>query len=98
VGLPSLLPKALRGYLDKEHRDKKKKPFDFTGWEDWVDEVRFSYRTGGPISSIHLRAHHNKRTATTAAFSRVNSCELYPWERRKILDSLRRICHTCGGK
>ena len=40
-GLGSLLPKALRKYLDDEHRNKKKKPFDFTGWVDWVDEVRF---------------------------------------------------------
>ncbi|KAI0082254.1 cysteine proteinase [Panus rudis PR-1116 ss-1] len=26
----------LRSYLDAEHRNKKKKPFDFTGWEDYV--------------------------------------------------------------
>jgi hypothetical protein len=38
--LISLLLKALRKYLDDEHRNKKKKPFDFTGWVDWVDEVR----------------------------------------------------------
>jgi sentrin-specific protease 1 len=25
---------TLRAYLDAEHRNKKKKPFDFTGWED----------------------------------------------------------------
>ncbi|KAI0343926.1 cysteine proteinase [Trametopsis cervina] len=30
--------KALRGYLDAEHKDKKKKPFDFTGWEDYTLE------------------------------------------------------------
>ncbi|KAH9937461.1 uncharacterized protein B0H18DRAFT_198884 [Fomitopsis serialis] len=28
--------KLLRGYLDAEHRNKKKKPFDFTGWKDYV--------------------------------------------------------------
>ncbi|KAJ3551215.1 hypothetical protein NM688_g4829 [Phlebia brevispora] len=28
----------LRKYLDAEHRDKKKKPFDFTGWEDYTLE------------------------------------------------------------
>ncbi|KDQ54738.1 hypothetical protein JAAARDRAFT_196153 [Jaapia argillacea MUCL 33604] len=28
----------LRNYLDAEHRNKKKKPFDFTGWEDHVPE------------------------------------------------------------
>src|ERR1700760_934573 len=33
-------PKALRKYLDDEHLDKKKKPFDFTGWEDWNGKVR----------------------------------------------------------
>lgn len=29
----------LRGYLDAEHRNKKKKPFDWEGWEDYTDEV-----------------------------------------------------------
>ncbi|GJJ09586.1 hypothetical protein Clacol_003809 [Clathrus columnatus] len=28
----------LRYYLQEEHTDKKKKPFDFTGWEDYYDE------------------------------------------------------------
>ncbi|KAJ3771523.1 hypothetical protein FB446DRAFT_739961 [Lentinula raphanica] len=28
--------KVLRNYLDAEHRNKKKAPFDFTGWEDHV--------------------------------------------------------------
>ncbi|KAF4572677.1 Smt3-specific protease [Pleurotus pulmonarius] len=27
--------KHLRAYVDAEHRNKKKKPFDFTGWEDY---------------------------------------------------------------
>jgi len=26
--------KRLRAYLDAEHRNKKKTPFDFTGWEN----------------------------------------------------------------
>jgi len=30
--------KALRKYLDDEHRTKKNQPFDFTGWVDWVDQ------------------------------------------------------------
>lgn len=30
--------KLLRSYLDSEHRNKKKKPFDFTGWENYVLE------------------------------------------------------------
>ena len=30
--------KYLRDYLNKEHKDKKKKDFDFTGWEDYFDE------------------------------------------------------------
>jgi len=34
----SLVYKLLRGYLDAEHRNKKKKPFDFTGWEDRLYE------------------------------------------------------------
>ncbi|KAK7694384.1 hypothetical protein QCA50_001570 [Cerrena zonata] len=30
----------LRDYLNSEHQDKKKKPFDFTGWENyWMDEI-----------------------------------------------------------
>ncbi|PBK77068.1 cysteine proteinase [Armillaria solidipes] len=31
-----LVFKRLRHYLDAEHRNKKKKPFDFTGWEDYT--------------------------------------------------------------
>ncbi|KZP32212.1 cysteine proteinase [Athelia psychrophila] len=30
--------KRLRGYLDAEHRNKKKLPFDFTGWQDYLLE------------------------------------------------------------
>ncbi|CAE6369147.1 unnamed protein product [Rhizoctonia solani] len=30
--------KILRDYLSSEHKDKKKKDFDFTGWEDHFDE------------------------------------------------------------
>jgi len=29
---------ALRKYLDDEHLNKKKKPFDFSGWSDHVNE------------------------------------------------------------
>jgi len=32
----------LRLYLDAEHRNKKKKPFDFMGWEDYTLEARSS--------------------------------------------------------
>ncbi|KAH8835416.1 hypothetical protein DL96DRAFT_1702399 [Flagelloscypha sp. PMI_526] len=35
-GPPSDKFKFLRRYLDSESRDKKKKPFDFTDWEDFV--------------------------------------------------------------
>jgi len=30
--------KSLRQYLDLEHRNKRKKPFDFTGWQDFNPE------------------------------------------------------------
>jgi sentrin-specific protease 1 len=30
----------LRSYCEAESMDKKKKPFDFTGWEDYVPKVR----------------------------------------------------------
>jgi len=30
--------KLLRLYIDAEHRNKKKKPFDFSGWEDYIVE------------------------------------------------------------
>ncbi|CAE6465190.1 unnamed protein product [Rhizoctonia solani] len=30
--------KILRDYLNSEHKDKKKKDFDFTGWEDYFDD------------------------------------------------------------
>lgn len=33
----------LRGYLAKEHEAKKKAPMDFTGWEDFFDEVGQSH-------------------------------------------------------
>lgn len=38
--VPFLTPiQHLRHYLDAEHRNKKKKPFDFTGWEDYTLKV-----------------------------------------------------------
>ena len=51
MGLDSILPKALRRYLDEEHRHKKKKPFDFTGWVNWVDKVRVPFGRWALISS-----------------------------------------------
>jgi len=42
----------LRKYLDDEHRNKKKEPFDFTGWVDYVNEVRCAFlEQWAPISS-----------------------------------------------
>ncbi|KAJ6509322.1 cysteine proteinase, partial [Mycena vitilis] len=38
--------KLLRQYVDMEHRNKKKTPFDFTGWEDYTSDAniqRFSF-------------------------------------------------------
>lgn len=32
----SRVMKLLRQYIDAEHRNKKKKPFDFTGWVDYT--------------------------------------------------------------
>ena len=34
----------LRGYLDAEHRNKKKTPFDFSEWNDYTSEVRMMWR------------------------------------------------------
>ena len=51
---------ALRKYLDEEHREKKKKPFDFTGWVDWVDEVCCPQRTAG----LNLTGPTSGNTAT----------------------------------
>ncbi|TRM61417.1 hypothetical protein BD626DRAFT_77397 [Schizophyllum amplum] len=34
----TMVYKTLRAYVDAEHRNKKKKPFDFTGWEDFFDD------------------------------------------------------------
>jgi len=31
--------KLLRHYIDAEHRNKKTKPFDFSGWEDYTLEA-----------------------------------------------------------
>ena len=51
----------LRAYLDAESRNKKKKPFDFTGWEDYFDEVCFLsratvpfHRATNPVQPIYL--------------------------------------------
>jgi sentrin-specific protease 1 len=42
--------KHLRIYLDAEHRNKKKKPFDFTGWEnyapDWTPQQENGFDCG----------------------------------------------------
>ena len=35
-----LSSQKLRCYLEEEHLDKKKRPFDFTDWVDHYDEVR----------------------------------------------------------
>lgn len=96
-GLISLLSKALRKYLDDEHRTKKNQPFDFTGWVDWVDEVCPPQLNDGPRSHrFDLRTHRNRRTATTAEFSHVSSSKPYPEERKAISDSRRRTWFTCG--
>lgn len=34
-----IIVKRLRDYLDAEHRNKKKTPFDFTGWENHILKV-----------------------------------------------------------
>ena len=46
VSLESLLitsfyVQLLRKYLDAESRNKRNKPFDFTGWVDYSSDVRF---------------------------------------------------------
>lgn len=33
----------LRQYLDLEHRNKKRKPFDFSDWNDYDPEVRIPH-------------------------------------------------------
>jgi hypothetical protein len=33
--------------MDAEHKNKKKKPFDFTGWEDYELEVGFAMHVCG---------------------------------------------------
>lgn len=66
--------KVLRQYLDEEHRNKKKKPFDFTGWEDYTLPVRPLDISG--MSSLDAglcRIPHNKRMATTAVSSPASS-------------------------
>ncbi|XP_006454775.1 hypothetical protein AGABI2DRAFT_198348 [Agaricus bisporus var. bisporus H97] len=34
----SIVFSHLRKYLDAEHRNKKKTPFDFTGWQDYAPD------------------------------------------------------------
>ena len=38
--LPIIFVQNLRQWMDLEHRDKKSKPFDFDGWEDYYSDVR----------------------------------------------------------
>ena len=59
--------KLLRLYLDAEHRNKRKQPFDFTGWEDHTLEVCHF-----PLS-IHVTSWH----ATTG----YTSTRKYVWLR-----------------
>lgn len=88
--------RALRGYLDDEHKNKKKKPFDFTDWVDYEMEVRASeLLVSRETDEDGGRRHHSKRTALIVA------CLLVTFwkpclEARKISTSHSRTCHICG--
>lgn len=61
-------------YLDAEHRNKKKKPFDFTDWADYHSEVSFDPRSTAicPVLNRTRRTPHSKRMGLIAVFSPAN--------------------------
>lgn len=64
------LVKLLRMYLDAEHRNKRKQPFDFTGWEDHTLEVsHFLVFVHGHKLTVRYRIHLNKKMGLTAVSS-----------------------------
>jgi len=88
----------LRSYIDMEYRNKKKKPFDFSGWEDWVYEVNFSIWS---ILTHHSnffypdRIPHSRKMATIVACLRANFLKPYHEETRHSI-SHKQICFMCG--
>lgn len=87
----------LRDYLDAEHRNKKKAPFNFAGWTDHILEVR-RLRTSHLRRMSHLdhRTHHNKRTGTTVASSPASSLR-HCLEAGRSSRSHRNTCPTFVG-
>ena len=42
ISQPEVL-EGLRNYVELEHKDKRKKPFDWTGWEDYDPSVSIHF-------------------------------------------------------
>ncbi len=91
-----MLFQYLRSYLDAEHRNKKKKPFDFTGWQDYTFEVRTTI-----CNSLHqvlngmCRIHRSRRTDMTVVCLHASSSN--PYQEENSRSRLRkRIWAICG--
>jgi hypothetical protein len=86
-----------RIYLNAEHINKKKKPFDFTGWENWAPDVNFALFASYDISDFLslYRSHLTRAMALTVVFSLVTSWKLSQEARKNSL-SRKRICSIYG--
>lgn len=78
----------LRTYLDAEHQNKKKAPFDFTGWVNWDGNVSI-----GPsislsriltTSFLYFRQHLSKKMASIVVYSHAISWKLYQGTKKNL--------------
>ena len=79
--------KLLRQYLDDEHRNKKKKPFDFTGWEDYILPVRL-LRTSSDRPAVLTRS----RAGYPSARERLRLRRLHLPVPRVVVARRRELC------
>lgn len=95
---------TLRNWLELEHQDKKKKPFDFDSWEDYYSEVC----CGQSLITLHvlfecsvpfvvIRRPHSKKTPMIVASLHASSWKEQAAEKMgSPLDSIRTICYISG--
>ncbi|KAJ3480271.1 hypothetical protein NLI96_g8480 [Meripilus lineatus] len=78
----SAVHRGLRAYLDAEHRNKKKKPFDFTDWVDYTSEDFPQQENGYDCGVFTCQTLESlARGAETFAFRQSNM----PYLRRRMV-------------